>query len=59
MEFFLNPAALMPFFAVPYAVADKHLKLASELAIKVIIYILRHSDEKIDIKALSEFFNTD
>lgn len=59
MEFFLNPASLMPFFAVPYSIADKHLKLASELAIKVILYILRHSDEKIDTKALSEFFGTD
>lgn len=59
MDYFINPTALMPFFAVPYAVADKHLKLASELAVKVLLYILRHSDEKINVQSLCTFFRVD
>ena len=56
MDYFINPAALMPFFAVPYSLADKHLKLASEKAIKIILYILRHSDEGINTKKIADFF---
>ena len=56
MEFFLNPTALMPFFAVPVLLADKHLKLASEKTIKIMLYILRHSDEQINIQKLADFF---
>lgn len=59
MDYFINPAALMPFFAVPYSLADKHLKLASEKAIKIILYILRHSDEKINVKNIAAFFRMD
>lgn len=32
-------------FAVPCAVADRHLKLASEAQLKVLLYLLRHAGE--------------
>ena len=34
-------------FAVPSAVVDRHIKLASEAQIKVILYLLRHSGEDV------------
>lgn len=41
-------------FAVPSALVDKHLKLASEAQIKVILYLLRRSGEEITDKSLSK-----
>ena len=59
MGYFLNPAALMPFFAVPCSVADKHLKLASAEAVKILLYVLRNSDKPISPEDIGEFFKMD
>ncbi len=59
MGYFLNPAALMPFFAVPCSVADKHLKLASNEAVKVLLFVLRNSDKEISPEAIADFFKMD
>ena len=32
-------------FAVPSSVVDQHIKIASESQLKVLLYLLRHSDE--------------
>ena len=39
-------------FAVPSAVVDKHIKLASEAQLKVLLYILRHSGETVDAETM-------
>jgi DnaD/phage-associated family protein len=59
MGYFINPAALMPFFAVPCSVADKHLKLASSEAVKILLYVLRNSDKEISPEDIAQFFKMD
>lgn len=59
MGYFINPAALMPFFAVPCSVADKHLKLASSQAVKILLYVLRNSQTEISPEDIAEFFKMD
>ncbi len=49
MDFSLNPANFMNMFAVPSAVADKHLKLAGEAQLKTLLWILRNGAENFDI----------
>ena len=46
-------------FAVPCAVADRHLKLASEAQLKVLLYILRHAGFEFTNDALSEATGVD
>jgi len=41
-------------FAVPNAVADEHLKLARELELKVLLWLLRHNDGR-GIEALAQW----
>lgn len=41
------------FFCVPHEVADRHLKLASPNAIKVLLYILRQGKVSFDISSVS------
>lgn len=41
-------------FAVPSAVVDKGLKLASEAQLKVLLYLLRHSGETLTDESVSE-----
>ncbi len=43
-------------FAVPAAAADHFLKLASELQLKVLLYLLRHADEPCTIADTAAFF---
>lgn len=59
MGYFINPAALMPFFAVPCSLADKHLKLASPDAVRVLLFVLRNSDKEIVPEDIAEFFKMD
>lgn len=42
MEYKINPGVFGNVFTLPVAISDKHLKLAGETQIKVIIYIFRH-----------------
>lgn len=59
MGYYLNPSELMSMFAVPTAVADKHLKFASGEQLKILLWALKNSDKLSDISAVASFFNTD
>ena len=48
MDYFVNPACFAAAFAVPTAVADKHLKLAKGEHIKVLLYMLRNSASRLN-----------
>ena len=45
MAYCINLGQWNSIFAVPSAVADRHLKLASEAQLKVLLYLLRHAGE--------------
>ena len=47
MSIKINLGAWNSIFAIPTDVVDKHLKLASGISLKVLLYILRHSGEEI------------
>jgi DnaD/phage-associated family protein len=49
LEYHVNPALLCSMFAVPSAVADQHLKLASGLSLKVLLWMLRHAGETLNL----------
>ncbi|MBQ1283854.1 MAG: DnaD domain protein [Clostridia bacterium] len=51
MDFSLNPANFLNMFAVPAAVADKHLKLAGEPQLKTLLWILRNGAENFEIES--------
>ena len=40
-------------FAVPACVVDEHMKLAGAAQLKVLLYLLRHGDEKVTLDALA------
>ena len=48
MSYYLLPEALSAPFIVPSAVVDRHLKLASEVQIKVLLFVLRNISSGID-----------
>lgn len=58
MNFEINPYAYKSIFAVPTSVVDDNIRLASVLQLKVLLYMLRYSEESLtgeDIaKALSQ-----
>lgn len=54
MSYQINLGQWNSIFAVPSALVDKHLKLASEAQIKVILYLLRRSGEEITDESLSK-----
>lgn len=41
-------------FAIPSALVDKHIKLASEAQLKVILYLLRHSGEELSEESFTK-----
>ena len=53
MSLCLNLGQWNHVFAVPAAVVDSHIKLASEAQLKVLLYLLRHAGEDIGEEALS------
>lgn len=55
MTYTLNPSVYGATFSLPAMIADKHLKLANEIQLKVIIYIMRNSAEQINEKVIAEF----
>ncbi|MBQ4100531.1 MAG: DnaD domain protein [Oscillospiraceae bacterium] len=57
MSIKINLGAWNSVFAVPSNVVDKHLKLASGVAVKVLLYILRHSGEDISVEQLCSALN--
>ncbi len=50
----VNPAAFGGMFAVPNVVADEHIKLAGGQQLKVLLFVLRHNNENIDIERISD-----
>lgn len=44
----IDPASYSGIFVMPSEIIDKHLKLASEAMLKVILYVYRHADTAID-----------
>ncbi len=55
MSYLINPEAMQAPFFVPSAVADKHLKLATEKQLKVLLYFLKNVTSGVDEKAVSAF----
>ncbi len=45
----VNPASYTGVFVMPSEIADKHLKLASEAMLKVILYVYRHADTPVGV----------
>ncbi len=54
MNYCINLGKWNHVFAVPMFITDNYLKSANEVQIKVLLYILRNSDEKIDIQKIGE-----
>lgn len=54
MAISINLGAWGSVFAVPACIADEHIKIASELQLKVILYLLRNSGKSPDYADISE-----
>ena len=59
MSYRINLGQWNSVFAVPSAVADKHLKLATELQLKTLIYILRHAGGELSAEGIASFLGAD
>lgn len=57
MGYIVNPANLGAVFVVPTQVVDKHIKLASGQQLKLLLWMLRHSNEGLDIDRLCKDLN--
>lgn len=49
----INFAAFGSVFVTPAALVDNYIKLASESQLKVLLYVLRHSDKALSVEAIS------
>lgn len=54
MSYQINLGNWKSIFAVPSSVVDQHIKIASGDQIKVLLYLLRHADEEVDVNKLSD-----
>ena len=54
MSYQLNLGQWKSVFAVPSSVVDQHIKIASEAQLKVLLYLLRHSDGECTDETLCE-----
>lgn len=52
MSYSVNPSAFKSIFAVPTDIVDKHIRLASEHQLKVLLWILRNSPDSPDINSM-------
>lgn len=52
MSYSVNPSAFKSIFAVPTDIVDKHIRLANEHQLKVLLWILRNSPDSPDINAM-------
>lgn len=57
MGYTVNPANLGAVFVVPTQVVDKHIKLASGQQLKLLLWMLRHSNEGFDLDRLCKDLN--
>lgn len=53
MSYQINLGQWSSVFAVPSSLVDQHLKLATESSLKVILYLLKHSDTENSVDAVS------
>lgn len=53
MSYQINLGQWKSVFAVPVSIVDSHIKIASEAQLKVLLYLLRHSDEEQTAEQLS------
>lgn len=53
MSFEINPYAYKSIFPVPTSVVDDNIRLASVLQLKVLLYMLRHSDKNLDCEEVA------
>lgn len=54
MSYQINLGQWKSIFAVPSSVVDQHIKIATEAQLKVLLYLLRHSDKEIGEESLCE-----
>lgn len=54
MEYSLNPSAWNAMFPVPSSVVDEHIRLAGATQLKVLLCLLRHSNEDFDENDISK-----
>ena len=59
MNFEINPYAYKSIFAVPTSVVDDNIRLASVLQLKVLLYMLRHSDKDLSGEDVSSALSID
>ncbi len=59
MSFEINPYAYKSIFAVPTSVVDDNIRLASVLQLKVLLYMLRHSDKDVNGEDVSMALSID
>lgn len=57
MEYFLNAGILGGIFAVPNSVVDNYIKLANEASVKVLLYVLRNSNQKLSSALIASALN--
>ncbi|MDR1627453.1 MAG: DnaD domain protein [Oscillospiraceae bacterium] len=54
MDYDLNMGQWNSIFAIPKAVVDRHLKMVGSTQLKVLLWILRHSDENFSVGNISK-----
>lgn len=54
MGYTVNPAAFVSAFMVPRAVADKHIKLATDRQLRVLLCVLKDMHEQIDASKIAQ-----
>ncbi|MEE0945621.1 MAG: DnaD domain protein [Acutalibacteraceae bacterium] len=59
MNSIINTEVFANTFSFPADAVDKHIKLVSDVQLKVLLYIFRHSSEELDATAISEALGTD
>ena len=59
MSFEINPYAYKSIFAVPTSVVDDNIRLASVVQLKVLLYMLRHSEENLSGEDVSAALSID
>ena len=59
MDYKINPYAYKNIFAVPASVVDDNIRLASVLQLKVLLYMLRHSEKQLTSQEISSALGYD
>ena len=54
MSIQINLGAWRSVFAVPSKIVDEGLKFSDGVKLKVLLYVLRHADEELEIKQISD-----